>query len=79
MLYNMVMEDVFGLGGRAETMNNDLLLDGNPLFLPNMLESQMRLTPEDLQDVLKKYFTMKNVLTLSIVPRGSKNKGIVFE
>jgi zinc protease len=79
MLYSRGVEDIFGHGGRANMLNTNTLLSDDPLFLTSTVEKQYMLPAAELEQVINKYFSMDNVLVMSVVQDGKKEYGVVFE
>jgi len=77
--YSHAMEQLFGVGGRAETLNTGALLNDSPLHSTSLFETGYALPPQALQAAIDKYLSMKDVLVCSVVPQGKKENGIVFQ
>jgi zinc protease len=78
---NQILRGLFAAGshqslqrslGRAEMLAEYTAFFGDPKYIDEDLEAYLKVTPEDVQRVAKKYFTREGVTVLDVEPAGAK-------
>jgi len=64
------VQRVGGFGGKADNLNGYYFRTGYPDGFKADLERYLKVTPEDVQRVAKKYLGRNNAVILSVVPEG---------
>jgi len=66
------LENVGGLGGKADQLNEFEMRAGDPGQFTPQLETVLAVTPQDVQKVAQKFLTDESRVSITVLPEGGK-------